>query len=241
MRSWSRFFFIFSLLMSWVVFAQPTPPKRTPEQEKQWTKLQEDAGKYYDKKQYDKALEAFLAMYNIDPNPLLAFNIGRCQEELGLKKEALRSYQIFLEKVPKTDPSYKKVKETADALEKDLKDVAPPPKPPEPKKPLGERLTTMKPGAYYGVSAGVMVIGGGFGVFSLVNATELRDRVQNDSFDDTETFAKRMRRGAIASDLSFAVAGGLIWYGYKRSFVQPTTPSASLMLSPFGVSLVGGF
>lgn len=234
MRAWPRIFLILCLLLSWVVSAQPAPPKRTPEQEKQWAKLQDDAGRYYNRTQYDKALESFEAMYQIDPNPLLLYNIGRCHEELGQKREAQRSYQLFLEKVPKTDSNYKKVKESAAALDKEIGPL------PVPAVPLNERVKTLKPTAYYGVSLGFVAVGASFGAVSLRNAVALRDRVQDDTFAQSDIFTRRMRRAAVASDLSFVLAAGTAWYGYQRS-KKPTKTTASLVLTPVGVSLVGGF
>ena len=232
MRALSWLFLI--LCFSWVASAQPTPNKRTPEQEKQWVRLQEEAGRYYNKAQYDKALGSFEEMYQIDPNPLLLYNIGRCQEELGQKREAQRSYQLFLEKIPKTNENYKKVKESAAALDKELGPL------PEPEVPLKERVATLKPRAYYGASLGLVGVGATFGVISLNNALALRDRVEDNTFGQTNIFTKRMRRSAVASDLSFVLAVGAAWYGYHRS-TRPSKTTASLALSPLGVSLAGGF
>jgi tetratricopeptide (TPR) repeat protein len=236
MRAWRCLLLVLCLWASWLTSAQPAPPpaKRTPEQERQWVKLQEDAGRYYNKAQYDKALESFEAMYQIDPNPLLLYNIGRCQEALGKKREAQRSYQLFLEKVPKTDDNYKKAKASAAALDKEIGPL------PEPKAPLTERLVTQRPTAYYGVSLGLAGAGSLCGVITLRNAIALRDRVEDDTFAQSDVFTQRMRRAAVVSDVSFLLAAGAAWYGYQRA-KSPKKATASLVLSSAGVSLVGGF
>ena len=236
MGMWKPIFVLLCFWVSWVVWAQPAPTlsKKTPEQEKAWAKLQEDAGRYYNKAQYDKALESFNGMYQIDPNPLLLYNIGRCQELLGQKREAQASYKLFLEKVSKTDDNYKKVKESAATLDKEIGPL------PKPEVPLNERLTTLKPRAYYGLSLGVVGVGATFGVISLINAAALRDRVEDNTFGQSDIFTKRMRRAAIASDLSFVLAAGPAWYGYRQAIKLRET-KAALVLSPLGVLLVGGF
>jgi tetratricopeptide (TPR) repeat protein len=215
-----------------LVAAQSPPPK-----EKQLAKLQEDAVSAYNKKQFDKALEAFQKMYELDPNPLLLYNIGRCQESLGKKRDALKSYKLFLEKVPQTNGNYEKAKKSADALEAEIGPELPPaPKPPA--EPLYKRALDLEPKAYYGGAIGLGVVATTFGIASLNNAFALRNRAEDDTFDDSGRFARRMRLSAVASDAFFVLAAGTALYGYQRSRkLDEAEPSARLLLSPSGVSL----
>ncbi len=46
--------------------------------------------------QYALAIEVFRQVFELDPNPFVLFNIGRCHEELGQLKEAVRYYKQAL-------------------------------------------------------------------------------------------------------------------------------------------------
>jgi tetratricopeptide (TPR) repeat protein len=54
----------------------------------------------YDLGDYRAALAAFKRAYLAFDDPVFLFNIGQCQRHLGEKTEALRSFRIFLNKVP---------------------------------------------------------------------------------------------------------------------------------------------
>jgi|JI10StandDraft_1071094.scaffolds.fasta_scaffold58160_1 tetratricopeptide (TPR) repeat protein len=49
---------------------------------------------------YEEALRAFEAAYLLDPVPVLLYNIGRAQEELGRYEDAARFFQSYLDRVP---------------------------------------------------------------------------------------------------------------------------------------------
>jgi tetratricopeptide (TPR) repeat protein len=217
-----------SLCLPLLSYAQPSD-------EKQLSRLQEEAVTAYNKKQYDKALASFQKMYELDPNPLLLYNIGRCQEALGQKREALTSYQAFLQKVPSDHSNYPKAQKSADALSAELGPLVTEPPPAPSKEALGRRLLAMPPMNYYATSAGFVALGSTFGVISLSNAFKLRSRGEENTFDDSGIFARRMRISAVASDLSFLLAAGTAFYGYQRSR-KLTEKSVSLSVSPIGVA-----
>jgi tetratricopeptide (TPR) repeat protein len=56
----------------------------------------------YDLGEFRAALAAFKRAYLNFEDPVILFNIAQCQRQLGDKAEALRSYRVFLTKVPNT-------------------------------------------------------------------------------------------------------------------------------------------
>ena len=56
----------------------------------------------YDLGEFKAALAAFKRAYLNFEDPVILFNIAQCQRQLGDKAEALRSYKVFLTKVPNT-------------------------------------------------------------------------------------------------------------------------------------------
>jgi tetratricopeptide (TPR) repeat protein len=56
----------------------------------------------YDLGEFKAALDAFKKAYLNFEDPAFLYNIGQCQRQLGDKAEALRTYRVFLRKVPET-------------------------------------------------------------------------------------------------------------------------------------------
>ncbi len=57
----------------------------------------------FDAKRFAPALELFKQSYAIAPYPALLFNIGRCQEELGLYTDAIDTFQRYLAVHPEAE------------------------------------------------------------------------------------------------------------------------------------------
>jgi tetratricopeptide (TPR) repeat protein len=90
----------------------------------------EQATRAYKNGEYDRAIEAYQAALEIQPNPLLLFNIAQSHRRAGRAKEALTFYERFLAEAPKS----KLAPEVRDYLNA-LKTSAPSPASPEPPRP----------------------------------------------------------------------------------------------------------
>jgi tetratricopeptide (TPR) repeat protein len=59
-------------------------------------RLFEEGVARFNQRQFREAAEIFRAVFELDPNPFVLFNIGRCYEELGDAEAAVRYYQRAL-------------------------------------------------------------------------------------------------------------------------------------------------
>ncbi len=87
--------------------AQPAPPTEptTPDVStvERAKALYAAGSKHYDLHEYDKAVLAFRAAYDLYPEPLFLFNIAQAYRQLGDCKNARGFYQTYLQKLPAAD------------------------------------------------------------------------------------------------------------------------------------------
>jgi tetratricopeptide (TPR) repeat protein len=55
---------------------------------------------FYNERKYPEAIAEFEAAYEVDPQPLIVFNIGQAYRKGGLLDEALVKYREYLDKDP---------------------------------------------------------------------------------------------------------------------------------------------
>ena len=63
------------------------------------------ATRFYDVREYGKALEEYKAAYMAKPDPAFLYNVGQCYRRLGRNTEALDFFHQFLRKAPASDPN----------------------------------------------------------------------------------------------------------------------------------------
>jgi tetratricopeptide (TPR) repeat protein len=69
----------------------------------------ETATRFYDLREYAKALDEYKAAYMAKPDPAFLFNIGQCYRKLGKKSDALEFFNQYLKKAPADDPNRQQV------------------------------------------------------------------------------------------------------------------------------------
>ncbi len=83
----------------------------TPKAAAQDNQAQEDPGKlfqqaieHYKAKRFKEAIPLFKRVFELDPNPFVLYNIGRCYEELGQLDDAARHYErsLLLDGLPES-------------------------------------------------------------------------------------------------------------------------------------------
>ena len=67
----------------------------------------ETATRFYDLREYAKALDEYKAAYMAKPDPAFLFNIGQCHRKLGNAASAIEFYQQYLKKTGPDDPNRK--------------------------------------------------------------------------------------------------------------------------------------
>ncbi len=77
--------------------AAPTPAEEASARAKQDFK---EGQQLYAAGKFPEAIDKFEAAYAAKPHPVIAFNIGRCYEQLGDVPKALRSYRDYLRGAP---------------------------------------------------------------------------------------------------------------------------------------------
>ena len=93
----------FSMLAAVVVFVccGPTALADKPLNKQIAQKHYELGEKLYKTSDYPGALSNFIKAYKLAPLPAMLFNIGRCHEVMGQRREAIKYYLLYLEKAPK--------------------------------------------------------------------------------------------------------------------------------------------
>jgi tetratricopeptide (TPR) repeat protein len=77
----------------------------------------EIATRFYDIREYDKALDEYKAAYMAEPDPAFLYNIGQCHRKLGQSADALSFFQQFLKKTAPNDPTRKQAEARIRELE----------------------------------------------------------------------------------------------------------------------------
>lgn len=86
----------------WPVVAQePSPP--TQEEIEQAARLYRIGQLHFEGKEFHEAAKSFLRAFELDPNPVLAFNVARAYENDGRRDEAREYYQRALDFEPEDE------------------------------------------------------------------------------------------------------------------------------------------
>jgi len=76
--------------------------------------------KQYNLGEYEAALDAFTAAYNLVPDPILLFNTAQCHRQLGHKLKALTLYKSYLRETENRTANAEEVKRLVSSLEQEL-------------------------------------------------------------------------------------------------------------------------
>lgn len=79
--------------------APAEPPKRALSAQEQAAVFFEKGRDFFKQKRYREAAEQFQAAYNLDPVPILLYNLARAAEEMGDPERAIGHYQSYLKRV----------------------------------------------------------------------------------------------------------------------------------------------
>jgi len=136
---------------------------------------------FYDKADYQQALDEFQAARRVRPHPALDFNIARCLDRMERWAEAIASYRSYVASQP---PDAEEIRARIKDLEERIKNAPPPPKPKPPEQPVTllvppSSLTETPPpksnkrtvGIVLGVIGGAVVIGAAVAIGLLVKTT----------------------------------------------------------------------
>jgi tetratricopeptide (TPR) repeat protein len=107
------------MVMAWSVtaFAQSAGPQAAKP-------IVDDAVSQYNLGHFDEASALFEKAYQLDPAPILLFNIGQCERRLGHNERALFFYRRYLEQAPPSAPERADVDKRVADLERSIRDQA---------------------------------------------------------------------------------------------------------------------
>jgi tetratricopeptide (TPR) repeat protein len=111
----------------------------------------EKGTRFYEIREYDKALLEYKSAYMAQPDPAFLFNIGQCYRKLGQNQEALSFFQEYLKKASPDDPNRHQVEARVRDIEAEAKlkaeaaQTAPPPSNPNPAPTLSFPAPTSTP------------------------------------------------------------------------------------------------
>jgi tetratricopeptide (TPR) repeat protein len=97
-----RLAMVLVLVSAPIARAQPTDPATDPTTDRAKA-LYAEGSKSYDLREYQKAIDAFRAAYDLQPVPLLLFNTGQAYRQLNDCENARSFYQSYLRKLPDAD------------------------------------------------------------------------------------------------------------------------------------------
>ncbi len=98
--------------------APPAPDKETIQQV---LGLLKAANASYDAGRYEEALQGYEQAYGLYPDPKMLYRMGQTNERLGRKREAVRSYEEFVSKMPANDANAITVAAQLPALKAEVK------------------------------------------------------------------------------------------------------------------------
>lgn len=199
--------------------------------------LHKTGREYFEKKQFEEAHQSFKRAYALCPDPIILWNMARCEQELGHPQEAQKLYRRFVEDTggnvelaPQREAAIRHLQELSQA-------------PP----PGGVRLDGLDKARFW---PGVALVSLGAG--GLASAAVLFSRLsyENEQFDSTtEESSKRMARdqaqefskGAIAALVvgGSCLAAGAVLTGLgvaraRGPKKQNLKPTMAMMLAPPG-------
>jgi tetratricopeptide (TPR) repeat protein len=192
-----------------------------------------DIGKsYYEIANYTQALEEFKKAYALQPLAGLIFNMGRCYEGLGDRKQAITHYRLYLSKLPPDSPNRAVVELRVKNLEQRVAAETPTPSKPETTPATGGQVTPPVTGetpqpvsgpvrwkrivGWTALGVGVASLAAGIGLGAMVRSknTEYRDGVEGSpktyfELNEIASSARSYQKGEIA----LLVVGGVVAAG----------------------------
>jgi tetratricopeptide (TPR) repeat protein len=196
-------------------------------------KLFEDSNSAYKAGKFEDAADLLRQAYELFPEPILLYNLGRAQEGLGDPKGAIDSYERYLAEAQQVDDRgaierriatlrAQIAQQEADA--KKLREVPPPP-------PVDTRTDFEKYGPWATIGGGGVLVGTGI-VFGIRSGAKHDDAVAAPGQRDAANLQASAERYATIANVLFVVggiatAGGIGWKVWQRdSTTVQVTPTA---------------
>jgi tetratricopeptide (TPR) repeat protein len=195
--------------------------------------LFEDSNTAYKAGKFEDAADLLRQAYDLFPEPLLLYNLGRAQEGLGDRKGAIDSYERYLAEAEQVDDRgaierriatlrAQIAQQEADA--KKLREVPPP-------RPVDTRSDFEKYGPWATIGGGGVLVGTGI-VFGIRSGAKHDDAVAAPGQRDAANLQASAERYATIANVLFVVggiatAGGIGWKVWQRdSTTVQVTPTA---------------
>jgi tetratricopeptide (TPR) repeat protein len=174
-------------LAFWVLLGLAAVTRANEDPDTEVARKHFNAGRsFYDKGEYEKALDEFQAARHVRPHPALDYNIARCLDRLERYQEAIAAYETYAATNP---PDVVEIRTRVAQLKERLKSEPPTrPRQPPPQRP--QRETLLVPSVFstptappppksnkktvaivLGVIGGALVISAGIAVGLLVKTT----------------------------------------------------------------------
>lgn len=199
-------------------------------------KLFEDSNTAYKAGKFEDAADLLRQAYDLFPEPILLYNLGRAQEGLGDPKGAIESYERYLSEAKQVEDRGAIERRIAtlraqiaeqEANAKKLREVPPPP-------PVDTRSDFEKYGPWATMAAGGVLIGTGI-VFGVRSGSKHDDAVAAPGQRDAADLQASAERYATVANVLFVVggiaaAGGIGWKVWQRdsTTVQVTPTSVAV-------------
>lgn len=196
-------------------------------------KLFEDSNTAYKAGKFEDAADLLRQAYELFPEPILLYNLGRAQEGLGDPKGAIDSYERYLAEAKQVDDrgaierriaTLRAQIEQQEADAKRLREVPPPP-------PVDTRSDFEKYGPWATIGVGGVLVGTGI-VFGIRSGAKHDDAVAAPGQRDASELQASAEHYATIANVLFVVggiatAGGIGWKVWQRdqTTVQ-VTPTA---------------
>lgn len=193
----------------------------TSESEARVLKLSDEGSALYERGEYRRALEQFIAAYAIGQDPNLLFNMGRCYQQLGERAVAEEKYRAFIAD-PGADPAGV---ERARALLETLDEPAPSTSETEVLTPVvalpvapardappehdGPRLRAILPWATLGASVACLTAGTTLYLLGASDHGRITDSRGYDDPDGVSPLTERRARDLVSSGDTKKTLGGI--------------------------------
>lgn len=216
-------------------------------------KLFEDSGKAYKSGKFEQAADLLRKAYDLYPEPLLLYNLGRAQEGLGDPRGAIESYERYLKEAKQVDDrgaierrietlKAQIEKEEADAKrraedERRLKEE----QERRAREPVDDRTPLEKWGPWAAMGTGGTFILTGL-VFGVRSDSKHDDAIAANIQVDAANLQASAERYATIANVMFVVggvaaAGGIAWKVWQWQHPRAQTTGAQLQVAPNGVGL----
>lgn len=198
-------------------------------------KLFEDSNKAYKSGKFEDAADLLRKAYDLFPEPILLYNLGRAQEGLGDRKGALESYERYLAEAKQVDDRgaiERRIATLRAQLDTEAKLREPPPPPPPP--PIDDRTPLEAYGPWATIGAGGLMIGTGV-VFGIRSGAKHDDAIAAPGQRDAAALQVSAEKYATIANVLFVVgglatAGGIGWkvWQSKQTTVQVAPTSVAV-------------